>query len=348
MIKNLILILLCLNCLSFAHGQNNHQLYEKYSHLLIQNQNDFWKWRTRTDRYFTNSIYIEHLSYKYYERWKDSWLIDLFPKLDYDDSVHNFGFGFGQDFYTPIDISKTEIQELDRPYAGYLYLSIINVSNSYTKQSRLSSVYNMGIIGPLSFSEQVQERFHSLKGSTIPQGWNNQIANDLGFNLNLMYEKRIIKPNEFIDFIAYIDANVFSTVSNNFATGLHYRFGLFNDYFTNTTGKKPSKEIWEHMNNADCSYYCEAIKRDWQFYGYIKTSFSSMLDNSFLEGGLLNRTSVHTLHTDDIKRFYFQGEFGLRLSTHGIDITYAQLFRTAEFLGAKNSYWGKFQLILSY
>jgi len=348
MIKTYVTLLLTVSLLALLNSQNDHTLYEQYSHILVQNQNDFWKWRAKTDRYFTNSIYIEHLSYKYYERWKNSWLIDLFPKLDFPDSVQNFGFGFGQDFYTPIDISIAKVQKNDRPYAGYLYFSIKNVSNSYTQESRLSTVYSIGVIGPLSFSAQVQERFHAFQGSGVPTGWNTQIANDVGFNIRLNYEKRIMQPNAFIDLIGYMDANTFSTISNNFATGLHYRFGLFNDYFTNTTGKKPNKALWEQLSDANCSYYCDAIKRDWQFYGYIITNLTSLLDNSFLEGGIINRSSVHTLHTDDIKRFYFQGEFGLRISAHGIDITYAQLFRTAEFVRAKNSYWGKIQLIFSY
>jgi len=347
MIKQFLILTLISLSLPF-YAQDSHELYEEYSHILIQNQNDFWNWRSRTDRYFTNSIYVEHISNKYSERWKGHWLLNLFPKLEYNDSVHNFGFGFGQDFYTPIDISIKEIQSEDRPYAGFLYLSFKNVSNSYFRKSRLNSTYTLGIIGPLSFSEEIQKTVHTIQGSNIPKGWNNQIANDLGINLNINFEKRILRPNEFIDFIGFLDANVFSTVSNNLSTGLHYRVGLFNDYFTNITAMRPSNDKIALLNENGCSYYCDAIKRTWQFYGYIKTNLTSILDNSFLQGGLINRSSSHTFHTDDIFRFYFQGEFGLRFNTQGIDVIYAQLFRTPEFSGAKNSYWGKIQFIFSY
>jgi len=82
---------------------------------------------------------------------------------------------FGQNFYTPHDITVTQVLEGERPYAAWLYGGF---AGRISRPTRLTSVeLQIGTTGKAALGEKVQTWFHSLPGtnSPIPKGWRNQV-----------------------------------------------------------------------------------------------------------------------------------------------------------------------------
>ncbi len=121
---------------------------------------------TGTDRHYTNGLF-----YTYMQDTSSvpSWL-DISNASQKDES-----YTLSQLMYTPDDLSKSEKQTDDLPYAGYLSLnySIFQSTSNYFHEFGI----NIGVVGPLSRAEEVQKNVHKLNGNREPQGWHNQLGN---------------------------------------------------------------------------------------------------------------------------------------------------------------------------
>src|SRR4051794_32767149 len=78
-----------------------------------------------TDRHYTQGI---KLSYIHSENHVPHWLENFsekLPAVGFTVSANRIGTQIGQSIYTPGNISVTNLQRGDRPYAGWLYTGLI-------------------------------------------------------------------------------------------------------------------------------------------------------------------------------------------------------------------------------
>jgi hypothetical protein len=99
----------------------------------------------------------------------------------------DLGIVFGQNIYTPQDITNSAPIPTDRPYAGWLYTGLV-----YQRRGELAAnldvmenfEINLGIVGPASLADEGQTRVHRLWfPNDIPQGWSHQLKNEPGLEL---------------------------------------------------------------------------------------------------------------------------------------------------------------------
>lgn len=95
---------------------------------------------------------------------------------DFQEQQHRVG----QLMYTPVDITSPFPQPADRPWAGMFYYSNDLEFLSSDKKTLTILTGMLGIIGPHSYVEQTQKWIHRTFGARPPQGWSNQIGNELG------------------------------------------------------------------------------------------------------------------------------------------------------------------------
>lgn len=107
----------------------------------------------------------------------------LMPGIDYSDHF-TFVFSLGQNMYTPEDISTTEPDPTDRPYAGWLYFTMGAVIEDSDLNMQHNLSLDIGVVGPLSFADRAQTIWHEWIGSPKPQGWDHQLDNEPGLVLN--------------------------------------------------------------------------------------------------------------------------------------------------------------------
>ena len=139
-----------------------------------------------SDGYYTHGTRFSYLSNEKIPRWvqDSSAYLPFFTQK----GKMRVSYALGQSIFTPNDISRSDLIEDDRPYAGWLYFAVGLLSDRRQGPGRFSNrldslELNLGIVGPAALGEQVQTFVHELTNSTLPQGWDHQLENEPGFLL---------------------------------------------------------------------------------------------------------------------------------------------------------------------
>ncbi len=189
----------------------------------------------------------------------------------------------GQQIYTPQDIETAALLPNDRPYAGWSYLNIAVHGRS---ENHLDSMtFTVGVIGPDSYASDVQRGLHEIIDSTPPNGWDNQLKNELGLNLYFLHDRRFWKrtgSNEFE--IELIDSTQLAL--GNVDTRLSYGWRL-------RAGRQlPSDFKLGKIRHADPGFepedhygiFAQVAEPTTHLYFELQVSESYVARNIFLEG----------------------------------------------------------------
>jgi lipid A 3-O-deacylase len=328
----------------FLSAQNDSLVSTDHTYLRLKTENDYFKLGEKSDKYFSNGVRIEYQFPQSLQH--NGWLRKIFPVLpDKSYRKTKLGATFGMNMYTPADIKTTIINTLDRPYAGWAYLGLSGMSNNFSTGERATTEFNLGVIGPASRQKELQKFVHRIGNKIDPQGWDNQIANDLALNVNFLYEKILFSPVNRIETIALMEVNA-GTVTNYLGVGGTVRFGRFNDYFFNASGlKMKNKDL--KIEKLKRSIFVSNLNRDLQHYFFVRTSFRFALNNSLLQGGIFTYyKSPYVLSDDALERFYFNGEFGYTIVYKKLGFTFSQFYRSAEFKTSRAAQWGSISLLI--
>lgn len=338
-------ILLLYSSVASAQGQAPiDSINTDHSYIRVLTENDIYKLRGLTDRYFSNGVQLE---YQFPQRKVQGRKIQKwFPTLPKKSWQKNKISGiFGMKMYTPENIRLVEVDSTDRPYAGWSYLGIGSMSNRFSTAERLTTQFTLGVIGPAAGQKNLQIKLHTLLDNTIPQGWDNQIANDLAVNLNYLYEKRIFYPTSRLESLGLVEVNA-GTVSNYIGIGGQMRMGRFNDYFYNSSGLKMKNKTYDPEDLAQTPFP-ENLNRNFQLYFFARASFRFALDNSTLEGGFFSfKRSPYVLSSDQIQRFYLNAQFGVSMVLGRFGITFSQFYRSREFIMGNPTHWGAVKFVI--
>jgi lipid A 3-O-deacylase len=161
-----------------------------YSVLVENDKFSSFDQAKQTDRNFTNGVRFNWMSEPGLRWGPLRELAGWIPVFDASGKTRA-GLGFGQNMYTPEDISRRDLITNDRPYSGWTYLSAALTSDlgSGQNRGRLDTLeLQVGIIGPQSYAEQTQKEYHKLIGAQLPMGWGNQLKNEPG--VALFYERK--------------------------------------------------------------------------------------------------------------------------------------------------------------
>lgn len=106
----------------------------------------------------------------------------------------------GQNIYEPEDEQLDPPDPLDRPYAGWLYLSAAAVAENRTQQNILEVQF--GVVGPWSLAKEFQDVTHEIVGSNEAQGWGSQLSNEPGLVVGVSRRWRSA-PSTFFGNVAF-------------------------------------------------------------------------------------------------------------------------------------------------
>jgi len=231
-------------------------------------------------------------------------------------SESRYGLAIEHIGFTPPTIGSPEIQFGDRPFAAAIMLKSFVIATDTLKKSRLLSSFNLGLIGPGAFGKEMQVGIHKITGNTIPQGWRNQIRNDLVLNYEMSYEKQLIRTGDYFSLQANSTARL-GTLFTNASVGINTTVGLINSPFSAKNKKKK-----------------------FQFYGYSQVSGNLIGYDATLQGGVFNKESPYTISADEIERFTGQFNYGLVLKTKTLYFEYSRTVLTREFETGTPTKWG--------
>ena len=147
--------------------------------LGLRHDNDFF---VLTDRYYSFGLF---LTYKH-----------RLAKGVFGSAYEQLSFRLGVEAYTPDDTSTELIQEMDRPYAGYLGLnsswSLASPENFFNLQLEL------GLAGKSSGAGAFQRWYHDAVVISDPQSWVSELSDTFHANLYAGYAREWqLAPNPF-------------------------------------------------------------------------------------------------------------------------------------------------------
>lgn len=230
-------------------------------------------------------------------------------KLQFIIALEHIGF-------TPDDYDESEIQFGDRPFAAAIMLKSSILAKNQQQGLRIHSSFNIGLIGPGAFGEEMQVGIHKATGNKTPRGWRHQIRNDIVLNYNLGFEKQIAVVDKFFSMQLQSNANV-GTLFTNISVGANSVIGRFNDPFS-----------------------LEGKKKNFQIYFYGQPIFTFVGYDATLQGGLFNRKSPYVILDKDIERFTFQFTYGMIIQSKSLFFEYTRSSITKEFVSGGTAKWG--------
>jgi len=266
-----------------------------------------------SDRHYTQGAKIRYLSS---DAGAPGWLealLERIPALGFRADGVKFGLEVGQEIYTPENLDATQPIPNDRPYAGWLYASVLGQRRGpglaeipVMEQLRL----DLGVIGPESYAADTQKIWHGRD----PKGWDNQLKTEVGFALR--YERSYLfrfrsRHRWDLDIIPDLDASV-GSVDTHFGLGAMARCGY----------------------NIPNKYEAPGRKTEMDYGAYLFASAGDrfVLRNIFLDGNTWQ--SSHNVHKESLVGSVTTG---ITVVLKWVELTASQSFLTREFRKQKNS-----------
>ena len=122
-----------------------------------------------TDRWYTNGL---RYSWTYKGAPTNGFLRDLHAiprKFGLLGETGSHAYSIGQSMYSPRDIGSALPQAQDRPWSGFLYLSM--GADGYKDSEYQSNEVKIGVTGYASLADAAQIEWHRIIGSRYPAGW---------------------------------------------------------------------------------------------------------------------------------------------------------------------------------
>ncbi len=288
------------------------QALEETPHISLTTENDLFSLPAgTTDRYYTNGLRLDYFFTKEGRKFPSSLLLKI------SDDKNIYSWGLAQYMFTPSQIDIEAVQYNDRPYAGALFAIHSLNSFDYTKKIKLTSDFYIGVIGPLSLAEETQIAVHGLFHYTKPEGWKNQVPNDIILNYNLRLEKEIVDVPEKL-FVTGTIETFTGTLYNAMGAGFSLRVGRVHNFLEEKTESS-------------------TIKNKSHFYVMLKPIVRVIYYNALLQGGIItnlkNTHEGYVLNKDQVERINVFTEVGVVYTRPKMNFSFMQKMRTAPFKG---------------
>jgi len=266
---------------------------------------------TNTDYYYTHgtSISVTGIGNRLYRALPG---LGFYGDDSYEMSLH-------QNLFTPINPESGDLVPEDRPFAGLLFFRFTKHSVLHKSKIQLKSEWVIGVIGPSSLGEKIQQSIHELQ----PTGWTYQVQDDLLLNLNLELEKGIMVYENF-----------------EFAASAGINAGSMNTGAL-VSGKIIAGKLHPRNKSYQQSYSGEQKRTKTIHYQFsFKPSVQYVMHNASLNGGWINTLSQHTFARSEIKPMVASVQAGLCISYAEWDLNMYLNYISSEFNGGFDHRWG--------
>ena len=287
-----------------------------------------------SDSEYTSGIKLENIySIK---NISSSWLKIPFY---YDEKNYHFtSLGISQQIFTPKDTTSKNVVVNDRPYAGWLYLDF--GLHESTEDELYSFSLQFGVVGPGSLAEQSQKEIHRIRHLYIPQGWDNQLKNELGINL-IAQHKWLLKTDTIYgidsNFIPFAEASL-GNVKTYARVGMLMRFGINpgSDFGSSSIDVGGANGI----PTVPGSLFTDG--KDWSFSINLALAGTAVAHDIFLDGNTFKSS-----HSVEKEPFVGYAAYGFSARYKRIAMEYILTDTTKEFkLQAENHKYGS--ILISY
>jgi hypothetical protein len=222
--------------------------------------------------------------------------------------------------YTPNNLTLTEPDRTDRPYASIILLQVARTTLDTRQRHLFRTALGVGLLGT-GLAGAVQTWIHeeSLKrfpnSRAVPLGWHNQISD--GGELTLLYSvayARELSRSPVHDVSGQLDGSL--GYHSGVSGGLLVRLGLLRSAFWNLPGN-PLTEV----DGLTAGNYAALPSGRFELYAYGSLRSGVVLYDVLLQGQF--RHSRYTLRADQISRVVHDVEFGAAAAFCGFSLSAA-------------------------
>lgn len=226
-------------------------------------------------------------------------------------------FRVGQYIYNPQTVRAADYFVNDRPFAGYLFFES-GVNIFYQNESVLKLTGQLGILGPSSQAQGVQELFHKTFKYPKVEGWQYQIKDAYGIQAEAFYSRKIMASEykEFVDFSIQGDAKL-GTIWTEVSAGFMARIGF----------RKLLPMYDSNLHYASLNADESKDKEVREFYLYISPNANYQVYDATIQGGISDAESPVTFK---IIPWRFNFESGIKYRKNNWNLSYAFVFRGKE------------------
>lgn len=262
------LLFFCLFVFAFAKAQQETPKPKRQ--FSLQHDNDFL---LGIDRYYTAGTFIGY---------SQALSGDFIFKNSQDASLQ-LDVVLGQETYTPRELFETDFELLERPYAGYLFVS--GAVTKAKKNSLWELGAELGLAGPQSLAGAAQIAYHRLINEFIPT-WAGQIENGIHINGAIGFTQSFQK-----------EKNIFLDLQSQVALGTRQLFAE----------QQAVVFIGDRAAVASSSFY-NRIGATSELYGYAGLLYRYVALNALIQGHPFGDDSPFTL---PIENSVYGGKAGI-------------------------------------
>lgn len=298
--KSIIAVVTLITVSQLAISQQGYRSFTKEISGITDNDNYLIQKR---DGYYTNGFYLsfQHLVKPRNERTQKAIM----------------RYELGQMIFNPYKYSITDPEQMDRPFAGYLYVKA-TCSRFFAKDNNLQYGLAAGILGPGSRAAQVQRSYHDLINIYEVKGWGYQLNNEFGLNLYAQYTHPLSAPptrGKIVDLHAVARANLGNTFTNA-AAGFLFRIGAME--------KSSQSVLWNSRLHPSAPDYLHKS----EFFLFFQPEIMVQGYNATLQGGLFRKDKG--LVTAPLQPIVYQQRIGIAWAKDRFSVVVADVHRTKE------------------
>ena len=302
------------------------------------------------DRYYTNGVRLTWVSADLTASRADSqlprWLNSLSKMSPFvrPGSRNRISIFLGQNIYTPYDIERNDLIQEDRPYAGLAYVGVGFHSRNIQAMDTLE--FELGIVGPHSFAEQTQKFIHDLFNFIHPNGWNNQLHDELALEAIFEHKRKLLYSGAGrgfgYDLLSDLEAGL-GNVYIGSSAGIEARCGLnlpddFGTFHFRTTSRE---EIASAAQKQDSSL---SPQNKFGIHFLLAVKGEAVLRDIFLEGNTFGHS-----HSVEKRTLIANVAAGITVISGRFRLSYIYVYNTKRFkTQEKEQIFGQINLSFSY
>ncbi|MFZ2634662.1 MAG: lipid A deacylase LpxR family protein [Desulfosalsimonadaceae bacterium] len=287
------------------------------------------------DNQYTNGLNLTWSRYGMKEfpddMWLHRWFYPAIRLLGFDgppEAEKALTVSIGQNIYTPNDLEATELVRDDRPYAGVSYITL-----GFHKQQdhRMHTVcLSTGIVGPHAYAEELQSFAHDVLSTQEPQGWDNQLEDELIVNAVYDYKRKLFARSlgEGMggDLIFFTGGGIGNALT-------YYDAGLLGRYGWNTPDDFGNFPIQPAVcfNAERVQTGCENRKKRFGLHLFLSSGVQAVAHDIFLDGNTFRES-----HSVSKEPLVATCTGGIGINTGGIKTVLAFVYRTKSFKTQKD------------
>jgi hypothetical protein len=251
-------------------------------------------------------------------------------------STNSASIEYGLYAFTPENLSTSEPQRDDRPYASLVYIASSHERYQPTGEVSWKSTLTLGVLG-LDMARELHKGWHSLSDSSQPKGWDNQISEggEPTARYSLARQHLLYRSGSGLEIKTTILGSVGYLTEASWSVSL--RAG--NIYTP-----------WTSFNPELTSYGEKAIPTDLgrpsEHYFWTGFALKARAYNVFLQGQF--RDSEVTYDSDDLNPGIVEAWAGYTyMFDNGYSLAYSMRAQTSDIKrghGDRNYFWGTLSL----